>query len=369
MANMIKCRVIVQIKDSTRGSFQKMLVVRTPFNFNTSCGFIRQHGADGMVLAYQANGIKPHLAQDRGGKIWEFDEGLCYFPLKANTAPFQIDAEIHGSNLVVHHLPPEIFSAERYTQVDAHSQIPKEGPPVRIMRDITLRLSTYPVSGHQNLSVTMDRKLADTMQKVLIKSFNKSGFQIYRTEEGRMVTQNLSDVSGACRFSQGLLPFRLPKSNIPSFTIAAKFDEASQSIICEDGYDRLMEQHKIAPAVGQKGGKSRAETLGPERLREIASIGAKARWAKHKHSPHEKGKANTDIIGLVALLEKHFKDGVFDIGYDDTRIANEAGMARDFVTKIREMQFGKIRNPNKAVIDDIKKKMEALQKQLADLDT
>lgn len=366
MVNMIRCKVIFQIKDSPRGSLTKMLVVRTPIYYNTSCAFVRQHGVDGLVLAYQANGIRPRTDASSGKKIWEFDDGLVWFPLKSDVGPIQVDAEIHGSNLLIQHLPPEIYNTEHYTEVPAPAQIPKNGTPVRIMKPTWLQLSQFNTESGWYLSVTMSRKLADQMGRAVLKPFGTGGFQIIPSDDGLKVSQNLSATKAAVKFRLDALPFRLSKSKIKSFQISAKYDEASQTIITEDAVDLLSQKAKESPTPSPETPRNRVgylQTITPEERRESARQGGVARWANREP------KASMDIIGLVALIEKHFKNGVYELEYDDARIATEAGMKKEFVAQIREAQFGPIKSPNAEAVAELRKKMKEIEKALAALGT
>lgn len=371
MANMIKCKVILQIKDSPRGNFTKMLVVRTPLNYNTSAAFVRQHGVDGMVLAYQANGIRPKVEQATGKKIWEFDDGLVYFPLKHDTKGVQVDAEIHGSNLVIHHLPPEIYNSERYAEVDAPSKIPVNGTPVRIMKPIEIKLSHFKTDTGWYMAVAVPNLIAKKMERGELAAFGTSGFQLVASDKGNKISQNPGSVTTSVKFAMTLLPFRIPPTTVKAFVLPAKYDEASQSIIAEDAIDVLTQKardEREIPTPPKAPHVPYLSRISPEEQHKLAVAGGKARWAKRKDPPHKPGKANTDIIGLVALLEKHFTLGVYDLGYDDARVARETGMKEAFVAQIREVQFGpiKVKNPQ---VDELKKKLEEIQKQLAALGT
>lgn len=343
MANPVKTKAILQIEESPRGMYQKMLVVYTPIQFSATRAFLRQHGANGLVLTYHGSGVTPKPA--RGRKKWEFDQGLVPYQLVKDTLPIQVDAEMHGSNLLIKNLPPEIYNDPIYTEVPAPAQIPKTGNPVRIMKPIAMKLSVFKYgSTSQSFCMAVyfyDDDLVQTLDRVTIKNYNgKDGFQLVQDPDGNKIVKNPQSASSSVRWGHGALPFTLDRVTVKQFAIKALYDEASQSIICEDALAQLRER------VTEE--RAKIEVL------------PKARTNGHTNTyvPEED---RSPLDKAIAMIHDQ------TCRYTDTDISVRSGVPVALVSQMRAVD--KPVDPNAQKITDIENQLKALQKALQTLRT
>lgn len=351
MGNEIKTRVTLQIADSPRGSWQKMLVVSCPMAYLSSTAWFRQEGADGAVLHFANSGIRPRLVG--GKKVFEFDEGLLHFPLQKNTHPVQADAVIRGSTLHIPHIPPEINPPSRFIEVPAPATIPSSGPPVRIMRPIKIRMSQtlHSAFNSYGFCVYIDKETLSGIDRISMKSYGKDGFQLVQDPDGHKVTPNKLSPRVSIKFSQGGVCWAATKAKVKQFEVDAQYDEASRSIICENGV--VLLQQKIKEA---RGAISEKVTDFVERTPEPKTNGVHT----HLHP--------TGLQTGLNLLMAHFHEYEYEKGWSDARIVQEAGVGFDWVRTTREAMTKPV-DPKQKKIAALEKQMQEMAKALASLRT
>jgi len=351
MGNQIRCKVILQIADSPRGAYQKMLVIKTPANYLTTKGFVRQHGADGLVLHYQGNGMSSHAEPMTGKKVWEFDEGLVFFPLPKNTPQIQVDAIMQGSQLCIEHLPPEILQVTRYTSVPAPASIPATGNPVRIMRNVQLKLSQFKSSNSNTITfcVVFDEETMKKADRWNLRAYGKDGVQFYPDEKGNKIQVQKRWYS--VRWNSAILTWRPANVAVRQFTVTAQYDEASQTVICEDLITRMREE----------------ENREREKNRDALSRKSPQKIIARERADNKPNGEMHGVDAILAVLAKYCPDGLYEDGWSDVQVAKHTGAPIDLVTQLRLFTYPPDAKAHK--IAKIEKAVHELMKQLATLKT
>lgn len=352
MSITVKAKVTLSIENSPRGSFQKMLVVRTPMNYMTSTAFIRPEGANGLVMHYQGSGMRYKIEFQYQRKRFEFDEGLVFFPLTRNVSGIRVDAEIHGPNLVIKNLPNEIMPRINYPQVPAPAVIPRTGTPVRIMKEFNVTCAQTISGGTKSLGLNIGPHIFKlfNFERFSIKRYGDHGLQYVRDPEGIRVStlQNfgMKRPSYGFRCAYGSVPVQLHRVPVKYVKIVAKWDEASESVICEDILLKLQEAVDI-----------KRRTM----VEEPTPVAVKPN-----------GKTNgllNPIEHAMDLLRKHVSNGEYDAGWSDGLVAKHTHLKAELIQSIREAGFKKAVDPKAAAIANINEKLAALMAEMKALTT
>ena len=308
--------------------------------------------------------MKARSEPTSGRKRFEYDEGLVFFPLQRNQTPIQVDAVIHGSQMVIEHLPPEIFPTIHYAETPAPAKIPQSGPPVRIMREVEIKVSqmlsastSYPI-----IALSLVKELGEQFERLTMVQYGKDGLQFILSDEGNKVFKNTQATTYTTRFCTSHLRFNLLKVKIPQFAFAAKYDEASRSLICEGLLEYLSTRAK---AIREE---TRDEFSKPPKTNVHANKIAKQVADEGSRDvgiliPQSKV---TPLDRVLMMLSRNCEGGKYQTGWSDSVIARATSAPIALVKQMREFNCVSP-DPKAGKIAELEAALSAISKSLAAL--